>query len=1406
MKKRLSFLLIAFWLFSGFLMSQTVHEYYQDGLVVFQLKQNAKPILSENRVVDFKKYPLFTEFLADFEIEEVLQLHPNSTDRLLNKTYQIRLSNIFEMDNATKKLESHPSIEYAELKELHYTTLTPNDPNFTTNNQWHLFQIESENAWGISTGNANVVVAVTDNAINVDHPDLVNKMVAGRDVAENDSDPRPCGGNDGFHGSHVSGIVGAETDNNLGVASIGWNVSIMPVKIGRCSDGALIAGYEGIEWAANNGADVINMSWGGGGSSQYGQNICNYAWNQGCILIAAAGNNNQSTQFYPAAYNNVVAVASTNQNDQKSSFSQYGSWIDISAPGSSILSTNQGTGYQTTSGTSMASPLVAGLVGLMKSHALNATNTDIINCLYSGADNIDAQNSGYIGQLGAGRINAHNSMVCASGFSAQIDAAITAVITPVSNICSNNFTPEVELRNYGSNTLTSVTISYEWNGNLQTYNWSGSLLTGQTEIVTLAPQTAPDGAYTFTAYTSSPNGVADQNPSNDQSQVNFSVAGSGQVVDLQLVLDCYGSEITWEITDDSNGNVIHSGGGYANVAGGTTVNESLCLAVGCYTFTINDSYGDGMYGSQWNNCSVDGDYTITDPNSNVLVQMTAPNADFGTTASHQFCITQPNNMNDAGISEIISPQGIFCGSSVQPEVRLRNYGNDPLTSVTINYQTNGPVQTYNWTGNLSSNQTEIVTLPAISVGNGNITLQVYTSSPNGLTDNTPSNDDESATITVHTNTVSLPFTETFETDVFASGDWSRDNPDNSVTWERVSVGGITPGSTAAKIDFYNYQQASRRDGLISPRISLAGYTSADLTFDHAYRRYDQTAADSLIIYISTDCGMTYQRVLQVAEDGTGSFATQTTNTNAFTPSIADDWCFSGNIGASCFTVNLDTYVGQEIIVKFESFNAGTTGNNLFLDNINIDGVPANDPPIPNFSTDNNTICEGGTVNFTDQSTANITGWNWTFPGGSPATSTAQNPTVTYATAGTYDVTLEVTNSFGTESITMTNEITVNAQPTVSVSATDIAICEGSSTQLMANGANTYTWDNGLGSGANKTVSPTVTTTYIVTGSNGAGCEDVQSITITVDPAPSVTASATQSTICLGQSADISASGADSYTWDNGLGAGSTHTVSPTATTIYTVTGETAAAGCTNTATVVITVEDVPVLNVTASSTEICRGESVTLSANGANTYSWSPGTGLNSITGSVVVATPTSDITYTVEGSNNCGNATETISITVSPVPAAPVISQSGNDLSVTLQPGQTVEWYLNGNLIGTTATITMTTDGQYTAVIINEFDCSASTSGNFEMDYTGLDENAKENSIMLFPNPSEGIVYLDLKGHEEELMVQVNDAVGRLIVSPVKLNVGGTTEIDLTEFEAGMYTFIFTSEHGRFIRKVSIK
>jgi len=221
------------------------------------------------------------------------------------------------------------------------------------------------------------------------------------------------------------------------------------------------------------------------------------------------------------------------------------------------------------------------------------------------------------------------------------DAGISSIVAPSGSLCSTSFSPNVTLTNSGSNTLTSVQIQYYVDANSpSTYNWSGSLSSGSSTNVTLPSVTTTTGNHTFTARTvsTSLNGSnTDQATSNDQSTSSFSISGSGNTATLTLDLDCYGDEVTWEIRNSSNV-VVGSGGPYVNNVNGQQVVETFCLAQGCYDFNIFDTYGDGMYGSQYQSCSIDGDYEIRDASNNVLVQMTATNGDFGDGATHNFCV------------------------------------------------------------------------------------------------------------------------------------------------------------------------------------------------------------------------------------------------------------------------------------------------------------------------------------------------------------------------------------------------------------------------------------------------------------------------------------------------------------------------------------------------------------------------------------------------------------------------------------------------------------------------------------------------------------------------------------------------------------------------------------------------
>ncbi|MEW6681018.1 MAG: S8 family serine peptidase, partial [bacterium] len=303
-----------------------------------------------------------------------------SQEHLFDKTYKLSVSgDIFEVISSLKK---NPDVVYAEPNYIRHICVSPNDPDFSK--QWGLNKVSAPSAWDISTGTDNVIIAIVDTGVDYTHPDLAGKVIKGRDFVNNDNDPM----DDNDHGTHVTGIAAAETNNGTGIAGLAWNCKLLAVK---CLDDKGFGNDadidKAIRYAADNGAKVINMSFGGEEAGITIKEACDYAYNKGVFLVAATGNDGNATMFYPAGYENVMAVAATNQNDQKAGFSNYGGWVDVASPGMDIYSTIPNSKYAYLDGTSMASPFVAGLGGLLFSKYPLFTNGSVAYTIkYSGDD------------------------------------------------------------------------------------------------------------------------------------------------------------------------------------------------------------------------------------------------------------------------------------------------------------------------------------------------------------------------------------------------------------------------------------------------------------------------------------------------------------------------------------------------------------------------------------------------------------------------------------------------------------------------------------------------------------------------------------------------------------------------------------------------------------------------------------------------------------------------------------------------------------------------------------------------------------------------------------------------------------------------------------------------------------
>ena len=301
-------------------------------------------------------------------------------------------------------LRNNPATAYLEPNLLRQTALSPDDPS--RGQQWALTTIGAESAWDVTTG-AGQVIAVLDEGVDLNHPDLAPHLLAGYDYVDGDSFPAPTRSGE-IHGSHVTGIANAMTNNGVGIAGIAWNANTMPMRIIGPVGATSADIAEAIVDATDAGADVINLSLAGPGWIKIERDAVNYAAARGVVIVAAAGNENTSTPYYPASYDHVLSVANTTSSDTRSGSSNYGFFVDIAAPGSGIYSTIYDDGYGELSGTSMSAPYVAGTAALVRAAGLATTPTEIAEALL--CSTLDLGDAGRDDYYGWGRLRADQAV------------------------------------------------------------------------------------------------------------------------------------------------------------------------------------------------------------------------------------------------------------------------------------------------------------------------------------------------------------------------------------------------------------------------------------------------------------------------------------------------------------------------------------------------------------------------------------------------------------------------------------------------------------------------------------------------------------------------------------------------------------------------------------------------------------------------------------------------------------------------------------------------------------------------------------------------------------------------------------------------------------------------------------
>ncbi len=311
------------------------------------------------------------------------------------------------LDAVQKALAKNPNFKSVSKDYLRYLqTTTPNDHWYGA--QWYLPQIGAPQAWDTTIGNANTIIGVVDSGVTA-VPDLAPKLLPGIDLV--DGTGVTSDGNN--HGTPVAGIAAAASNNSIGVAGVAWLNDVLPVKIfGSTGTTTCSLAASGIIAAADNGAKVINMSFAGTSGCSSESSAIGYAWSKGAVLVAAAGNSSSSAPAYPAAYSNVLAVGSVDQDGTLDPNSNYGSWISVVAPGCNLYTTYSNGGYAYACGTSVAAPVVSGVAALILAANPSLSNSQVESIIEQTADDLGAP--GFDSTFGWGRVNAYKAVLAAT--------------------------------------------------------------------------------------------------------------------------------------------------------------------------------------------------------------------------------------------------------------------------------------------------------------------------------------------------------------------------------------------------------------------------------------------------------------------------------------------------------------------------------------------------------------------------------------------------------------------------------------------------------------------------------------------------------------------------------------------------------------------------------------------------------------------------------------------------------------------------------------------------------------------------------------------------------------------------------------------------------------------------------
>ncbi len=1016
-------------LFTGILfilnvLAQTYNPDFLDGRLMFKLKDNVSiepahiiknlPKKSEtNKIVNINDYPDLKSVLSDYSVIKLERPSFYSKIPKLMRIFRVHFSDYSDIDNIISDLQTLNIIEYAEKEPIRKIIFSPNDTYYNQSNyNWYFDLVNAEQAWDISLGDNAIKVAIVDNAVFCGHSDITTYTQ--RDVADGDNDATPPEyiSSDFMwsHGTHCAGLATADINNSTGMLSLGGNVELIGVKCtpDDGSSAAVYYGYDGIQWACQNGANVVSISWGGTGYNSSAQNLLNSYPN--VVFLAAAGNDGVTTILYPGGYNNVICVGSVDANDIRSSFSNYNGstqWVDIASPGGysyggllNTVYTSGGNNYAQMGGTSMATPFAAGLAGLMLSLNPSLSPAEIENCMVSTGATIN-QNIGT-------RINAYAAMQC-------VQSTLTG--DPMANFTADNTTI------YLGSSVTFTDLSNDGGNPITSWQWT---FTGGTPL-SYTGQNPPVITYSnIGVYTVALTVTNSQNPDTETKTDYISVE-----------IEPYGN---W-IEQATGFSAQYRGINYISI-----VDENVAWA------TAYDGSGAGGNIQEFTK-TIDGGNTWTPGTINIGNTALGVSMIYAIDANTAWLAAYPNAAGQIG--------GIW---------KTTNGGTTWLrqNSATYNNAASFTNVVHFWDANNGFCQGDPI----------NSEFEIYTTTNGG------------------TNWTAVPGANI---PAPLSGEYGYTR--------QIEVVGNDVWFTTNKGRIYHSSDKGYTFEVFQSPISDFGSatTSGNISFNNSSTGL--IVDNNNVVYKTTNVGANWNTVTTTGTvfntglcyiEGTALVFSTGAATGSYGSSFSEDGGVSWN--------SIDTE--QHLYVDFINlstgwsgwFNESSTSKGIwkweYISNLEVDffGIPT-------------TLCAGSTVDFTDLTTGGIPiSWDWSFSGGTPLSSSQQNPAITYNTPGTYDVTLTVDDGNGPANKTITSYITVNdvpAQPGAISGNTNPSVDSTEVYSVTNVFGTTYAWTLPAGWTGSSTTNSITTTVgsnsgvITVTPSNSCGTGQNQTLDIIV---------------------------------------------------------------------------------------------------------------------------------------------------------------------------------------------------------------------------------------------------------------------------------------------------------------------